>query len=418
MLVRAAEAAAASASRELNLFGDVFERVRADYVEKPDDATLIRSAISGMVSGLDAESSYLSPKDRQTAGTNAGGASGDLGLVLTMESGVVKVVSAIDDTPAAKAGILANDYIAAIDGMVLEGTPLGQAIDQMRGAVGAPITLTIVRSGVDKPYDVKLERAETTDRSVRSREDGQVGYVRISQFTMRIDAELRVAIGKIQSDLGKDKMQGYVIDLRSDPGGVFDQAVAVADDFLDGGAIVSVRGRDPAKARQVDAHPGDLAPGKPIVVLVNGGSAAEAEIVAGALQDDRRATVVGTRSFGKGSVQSIIPLGTDGALRLTTARYYTPSGRSIQMKGIDPDIVVAEDLPPELVKSSSATTPNAAPKTRRSGNSVTAKAEAGSPAYIPPDPGDDKQLNYALDLVRRVLVNAAFPADPSKGVPN
>jgi carboxyl-terminal processing protease len=418
MLVRTAEAAASNAYRQLNLFGDVFKRVREDYVVQPDDAALIRDAIDGMVSGLDAESSYMSPKGLETVDTKSGSASGDLGLVLTLESGVIKVVSAIDDTPAAKAGILANDYITAIDGMDLQAAALGQVIEQMRGAVGAPITLTVVRSGVDKPYDVKLQRAETMVQSVRSREDGQVGYIRISQFTKQTDAELRAAIGKIQSDLGKDKVQGYVIDLRGNPGGIFDQAVAVAGDFLDGGAVVSVRGRDPAKARQVDSHPGDLAPGKPIVVLVNGGSAAESEIVAGALQDHRRATVVGTRSFGKGSVQSIIPLGTDGTLKLTTARYYTPSGRSIQANGIDPDIIVVEDLPPGVFKTSSAAAGQTTPKTGGSKVASGAKAESGSPAYIPPDPTDDKQLVYALNLVRGVLVNTTFPADSSKGVPN
>ena len=418
VLTRAAEAAVASVSQELNLFGDVFERVRADYVEKPDDAALIQSAINGMVSGLDAESSYLSPKDLKAVGTTAGSTSGDLGLVLTVESGAIKVVSAIDDTPAAKAGILANDFITAIDGVDLPGVTLGQAIDQMRGAVGAPITLTVVRSGVDKPYDVKLQRAETTVQSVRSREDGQVGYIRISQFTRQTDAELRAAISKIQSDLGMDKVQGYVIDLRSNPGGVFDQAVAVADDFLDGGAVVSMRGRDPAKARRIDSHPGDLAPGKPIVLLVNGGSASEAEIVAGALQDDRRATILGTRSFGRGSMQSIIPLGTNGALRLTTARYYTPSGRSIQAKGIDPDIIVAEDLPPGVAKKSSAPTGQTTPKPSGSNVAANAKVETGSPGYVSPDPQDDKQLVYALNLLRGVLVNAAFPPDPSQGVPN
>jgi carboxyl-terminal processing protease len=416
MLVRTAEAAASNAYRQLNLFGDVFKRVREDYVVQPDDAALIRDAIDGMVSGLDAESSYMSPEDLETADAKSGSASGDLGLVLTLESGVIKVVSAIDDTPAAKAGILANDYITAIDGVYLQGTTLSQAIDQMRGGIGAPITLTIVRPGVDSPYDVKLQHAETTVRSVRSREDGQVGYIRISQFTKQTNDELRAAIGNIQSDLGKDKVQGYVIDLRSNPGGVFDQAIAVADDLLDGGAVVSIRGRDSAKARQVTSHPGDLAPGKPIVVLINGGSAAESEIVAGALQDHSRATVVGTRSFGRGSVQSVIPLGTDGTLKLTTARYFTPSGRSIQANGINPDIIVVEDLPPGVVETSSAATGQTPPKT--GGSKVARKAESGSPAYIPPDPTDDKQLVYALNLVRGVLVNTTFPADSSKGVPN
>src|SRR6202011_3857974 len=277
------------------------------------------------------------------------------------------------------------------------------------------ITLTVVRKGNDKPFDVTLVREEIVVQSVKLREEGQVGYVRISQFSQQTAEGLKTAINKIQSDIGKDKVQGYVIELRNDPGGLLDQALEVSDDFLDSGEIVSIRGRRPDQVQSFKAARGDLAAGKPIIVLVNGASASASEIVAGALQDHRRATVLGTRSFGKGSVQTIISLGSNGALRLTTARFYTPSGHSIQAKGIDPDVVVAEDLPPELQKSPQPTIGEASLKGHLSGEATTGKEESGSPAYVPADPKQDKQLNYALDLIRGVQVNAAFPADPSKG---
>ena len=265
-----------------------------------------------------------------------------------MEDGVIKVVSPIDDTPAAKAGILANDLIIALDGESVQGMTLNQAVDKMRGAINTPITLTIERKGVDKPFDVKLVRAEITIQSVRSREEGQVGYIRITSFSEQTFDGLKAAIDKITADIGADKVQGYVIDLRNNPGGLLDQAIAVSDAFLDRGEIVSTRGRHADETQRFNAHSGDLADGKPVIVLINGGSASASEIVAGALQDHRRATIIGTRSFGKGSVQTIIPLGANGALRLTTARYYTPSGRSIQAKGIEPDIEVIQELPPDL----------------------------------------------------------------------
>jgi len=266
---------------------------------------------------------------------------------------------------------------------------------------------------------VKLTREEIVVQSVKSRAEGQVGYLRISQFSEQTSDGLKAAIDKIKADIGKDKVQGYIIDLRNDPGGLLDQAVDVADDFLDSGEIVSIRGRRPGDVQSYKASPGDLTGGKPIIVLVNGGAASASEIVAGALQDHHRATVLGTRSFGKGSVQKIIPLGANGALRLTTARYYTPSGRSIQAKGIEPDVVVAIDLPPELAQAAQPKIGEASLKGHLpSVGAKSGKEESGSLAYVPPDPKNDKQLNYALDLIRGLQVHAAFPPDPSKGVPN
>jgi carboxyl-terminal processing protease len=335
-----------------------------------------------------------------------------------MENGIIKVVSPIDDTPASRAGILANDLVIRIDGEDVQGMTLSEAVDKMRGAVHSPITLTVVRKGQDKPFDVKLIREEIVVQSVKSREEGQVGYIRITQFSAQTSEGLRTAIDKIQSDIGKDKVQGYVLDLRNDPGGLLDQALEVSDDFIDSGEIVSIRGRRPDQVQSFKATGHDLVAGKPVIVLVNGGSASASEIVAGALQDHHRATIIGTRSFGKGSVQTIITLGTNGALRLTTARYFTPTGRSIQAKGIDPDVIVAEDPPPDANGSGPQPTFGEASLKGHLAAPSGAKEEAGSAAYVPTDPKQDKQLNYALDLIRGVQVNAAFPADPSKGVPN
>ncbi|KAB2868399.1 MAG: S41 family peptidase [Bauldia sp.] len=416
----AANAASADTYRELNLFGDVFERIRADYVETPDESKLIESAINGMLAGLDPHSSYLSPKSFQDMQVQTSGKFGGLGIEVTMEDGVVKVVSPIDDTPAARAGILAGDLITALDGEPVEGLTLNEAVDRMRGNVNTPITLTIVRAGNDKPFDVKLVREEITVQSVRSRQEGDVAYIRITTFNEQTFEGLRSAMDKLTADIGAGKIKGYVIDLRNDPGGLLDQAIAVADAFLDQGEIVSTRGRHADETQRYNARSGDLAAGKPVIVLVNGGSASASEIVAGALQDQRRATIIGTRSFGKGSVQTIIPLGTNGALRLTTARYFTPSGRSIQAKGIDPDIEVVQELPPEIA----AEVPpeprgEASLKGHLTGDGDGAgKEESGSQAYVPPDPKDDKQLQFALDLLNGLQSNAAFPPDPNRGIPN
>jgi carboxyl-terminal processing protease len=275
-----------------------------------------------------------------------------------------------------------------------------------------------MREGNDKPFDVTLVREEISVQTVKSHEDGQVGYIRISQFNQETAVELKSAIEKIQADIGKDKVQGYILDLRNNPAGLIDQAIAVSNDFLDGGEIVEIRGRQPDHAQRFTATGGDLAAGKPIIVLVNGGSASDSEIVAGALQDHRRATIVGTRSFGKGTVQTIVPLGDKAALRLTTGRYYTPSGRSIQTDGIVPDIVISENVPPELAKAQAHKIGAVGSVPSTGGTPPETKGESGSSGYIPPDPKDDTQLNYALDLLRGAQVNAAFPPDHSKGVPN
>jgi carboxyl-terminal processing protease len=415
-------AAASDTYRQLNLFGDVFERVRADYVESPDDSALIESAIEGMLTSLDPHSSYLSAKDFKDMQVQTSGKFGGLGIEVTMEEGVIKVVSPIDDTPAARAGILANDMIISLDGESVQGLNLNQAVDRMRGDVNTPIVLGIARPGVEKPFDVRVVRDVITIHSVRSREEGDIGYIRITTFNEQTFDGLKEALEKIEKDIGEDKLKGYVVDLRNNPGGLLDQAISVSDAFLDRGEIVSTRGRHADETQRHSANAGDLSHKKPIVVLVNGGSASASEIVAGALQDHGRATVVGTRSFGKGSVQTIIPLGSNGALRLTTARYYTPSGRSIQAKGIDPDIEVIQELPPELAAQQAEIEPRGEASLRGhlTGETIEEgqKEESGSLAYVPPDAKDDKQLNYALDLLRGIKVNTAFPPDPERGIPN
>ncbi|MCB1502610.1 MAG: S41 family peptidase [Bauldia sp.] len=420
----AANAAAADTYRELNLFGDVFERVRADYVEVPDENALIESAINGMLAGLDPHSSYLSPKNFKDMQVQTSGKFGGLGIEVTMEEGVIKVVSPIDDTPASRAGILAGDMITGLDGELIEGLSLNEAVEKMRGPIDTPITLTIVRDGTEKPFDVKLVREEITIQSVRSRtEESDVGYIRISAFNEQTFDGLKAAIEKLNDEIGKDKIKGYVIDLRNNPGGLLDQAIAVSDAFLERGEVVSTRSRHADETQRYNAHSGDLTNGKPVIVLVNGGSASASEIVAGALQDQRRATILGSRSFGKGSVQTIIPLGANGALRLTTARYFTPSGRSIQAKGIEPDIEVIQELPPDLADQAGIEPRGEADlKGHLQSEDVEAgkatEEESGSLAYVPPDPEDDKQLQYALDLLHGLQVNRAFPPDPAAGIPN
>src|SRR6187431_1456679 len=349
LLGASAKAAAADTYRQLNLFGDVFERVRADYVEKPDDSKLIEQAINGMLNGLDPHSSYMDPKSFRDMQIQTRGEFGGLGIEVTMEDGLVKVVAPIDDTPAAKAGIQANDIITHLDDEQVQGLTLNQAVEKMRGAVNTKIRLKIMRKGQDKPIEVTIVRDRIIVRAVRMRLEGNdVGFIRITQFNEQTSEGLKKSISDIIAQVPNDKLRGYIIDLRNNPGGLLDQAIMVSDAFLDRGEIVSTRGRNAEETQRYNAKPGDLTKGKPLVVLINGGSASASEIVAGALQDHKRATVIGTRSFGKGSVQTIIPLGSNGAIRLTTARYYTPSGRSIQAKGIEPDIVVEQELPPEL----------------------------------------------------------------------
>src|SRR5215468_8861497 len=329
-----AKAAAADTYRQLSLFGDVFERVRADYVEKPDDAKLVESAINGMLAGLDPHSSYMDAKSFRDMQVQTRGEFGGLGIEVTMEDGLIKVVAPIDDTPAAKAGVMANDIITKLDDEQVQGLTLNQAVEKMRGPVNTKIKLSITRDIIRV-------------RSVRSQSEGDdIGYIRLTQFNEQTTEGLKKAIADISAKISDDKLKGYVLDLRNNPGGLLDQAISVSDAFLQKGEIVSTRGRNAEETQRFNARPGDLTKNKPLIVLINGGSASASEIVAGALQDHKRATVIGTRSFGKGSVQTIIPLGSgNGALRLTTARYFTPSGRSIQAKGISPDIEILQDVP-------------------------------------------------------------------------
>lgn len=333
---------AASTYEYLDLFGDVFERTRSAYVEEVDEKELIEAAINGMLTSLDPHSSYLNPDNFTDMQDDTKGEFGGLGIEVTMEDGFVKVISPIDDTPAAKAGIEANDFITHIDGESVLGMTIGEAVDLMRGLVNTDIDLTIAREGEEEPMEVTLTRAVIEIKAVKHRIEGDVGVLRVSKFSEKTFQNLAESIAQIKDELGANAVSGYIIDLRNNPGGLLTQAVAVSDAFLDQGEIVSTRGREQRNADRYNAQKGDLADGKPVVVLVNGGSASASEIVAGAIQDHRRGIVVGEKTFGKGSVQTIMPLASRGAIRLTTARYYTPSGRSIQALGIEPDIIVEQ----------------------------------------------------------------------------
>jgi carboxyl-terminal processing protease len=408
--VTSAKAAVADTYHQLNLFGDVFERVRADYVEEPDDSKLIESAINGMLTGLDPHSSYMDPKSFRDMQVETRGEFGGLGIEVTMEEGLIKVVAPIDETPAAKAGILANDFITKLDEDQVQGMTLNQAVEKMRGPVNTKIKLTIMRKDQDKPIEVSLTREVIRVRSVRSEVEGaDVGYIRMTQFTEQTTEGLKKAIAEITAKVASDKLKGYILDLRNNPGGLLDEAISVSSAFIQRGEIVSTRGRNAEETQRFTAKGGDLTKGKPLIVLINGGSASASEIVAGALQDQRRATILGSRSFGKGSVQTIIPLGSDiGALRLTTARYYTPSGRSIQAKGIVPDIEVLQDLPEDL-KANMGTSTIGEASLRGHLKGDAGKEQTGSQSYIPPDEKNDKALTMAEGLLRGTQVNAAFP---------
>ncbi len=395
-----AHAAASDTYRSLNLFGDVFEKIRSDYVEKPNDQKLVEAAINGMLNSLDPHSSYMDAKSFSDMQVQTRGEFGGLGIEVSQDNGLIKVVTPIDDTPAARAGILSGDIIAAIDGEAVSGMTLNQAVDKMRGAPDTTVTLKILRGPKKEAKEVKVTRAVIQIKSVRSHVEGKdIGYIRITQFNEQTADGVRNAIQKFQSEIPNDKFKGYILDLRNNPGGLLDQSIAVVNDFVDHGEIVSTRGRTADETMRYNARPGDLSKGKPMVVLINGGSASASEIVAGALQDHKRAIILGTRSFGKGSVQTIIPLGrNNGALRLTTARYYTPSGRSIQAKGITPDVQVLEDVPPEL-KGKDDILGEASLKGHLKNG---ADEKHGSQAYVPPDPKKDKQLIAAEDLLRGV----------------
>jgi carboxyl-terminal processing protease len=418
--------------RELDLFGEVFERVRADYVENVSDEQLIEAAINGMLSALDPHSSYMNAKTFREMQVQVQGEFGGLGIEVTMENGIVKVVSPIDDTPAAKAGLKPGDLITAIDAEPVQGMSLNDAVDRMRGPVGSEIKLTIKREGL-VPFDVTLKRAVVKIQSVKSQMEGDdIGYIRITSFNEQADSGVKAAIKQLKDKAG-DKLAGIVLDLRNNPGGLLDQAVAVANDFIGQGEIVSTRGRHPEDAQRYNAQPpGDLTGGLPMVVLINGGSASASEIVAGALQDHHRAVLLGTRSFGKGSVQTIIQLPGHGAMRLTTARYYTPSGRSIQAEGIEPDIVVAPAKIERVAQGEVLHEANLRGALKNTDQRAAAPAGAATtaPPAVPPGttpaapPSDDAvdanvlgtpedyQLARAVDMLRGVALFARSQTQP------
>jgi carboxyl-terminal processing protease len=412
-----------SAYEYLNLFGDVFERVRRDYVEEVSDKQLIESAIAGMLQSLDPHSAYLDPESYADMQVDTKGEFGGLGIEVTMDGGFVKVISPIDDTPAAQAGVRAGDLITQIDHESVMGLALSEAVDRMRGPVGTDITITIRRGNKDS-FDVSLKRAVIKIRSVRSRVEGDIGYLRITSFSEQTDANLRRTVKEMRA---QKPLKGFVLDLRNNPGGLLEQAVAVADDFLDQGEIVSTRSRDARETERYNAARGDLIDGLPLVVLINGGSASASEIVAGALQDQKRAILMGTKSFGKGSVQTIIPLRGHGAMKLTTSRYYTPSGRSIQGVGIEPDIEVPaakiEVLEPPRqmkeadyrnaldTKKSEPGTPGKPPaKKDKPAAKPSGDAAGDRDADAAKAAAEDYQLQRALDLLRGV---GLFPARKS-----
>ena len=387
--------------KQLNLFGEVFERVRADYVDDVSDNSLVESAINGMLTSLDPHSNYLNTKNFNDMKVQTRGEFGGLGIEVSMENGLVKVVSPIDDTPAARAGLKPGDLITHLDGEPVQGMTLPEAVEKMRGPVSSEIKLTIRREGRD-PFDVKLIRATIKIQSVRSHLEGDnIGYVRVTTFNEQTDTGLNNAMKSLKQQAG-NKLVGVVLDLRNNPGGLLDQAVAVSDAFLEKGEIVSTRGRRGEDAQRYNARAGDIAAGLPMVVLINGGSASASEIVAGALQDHHRAILLGTRSFGKGSVQTIIPLPGHGAMRLTTARYYTPSGRSIQAKGIDPDIIVEAakiEKPPEKGEAKAATATDLKRDDAVEGGAEQSSVDPsimGTPA--------DYQLTRAVDMLRGIAL--------------
>jgi carboxyl-terminal processing protease len=398
--------------KQLNLFGDVFDLVRSDYVDDVSDDNLVEGAINGMLTSLDPHSNYLNAKNFNDMKVQTRGEFGGLGIEVSMENGLVKVVSPIDDTPAAHAGLKPGDLITHLNGTAVQGLTLPEAVEKMRGPVNSDITLTIRREGRD-PFDVKLTRAVIKIQSVRSHlEANNIGYIRITSFNEQTDVGLNNAMKSLKQQ-ANNKLIGVVLDLRNNPGGLLDQAVAVSDAFLDKGEIVSTRGRRSDDAQRYNARSGDIATGLPVAVLINGGSASASEIVAGALQDHHRAILLGTRSFGKGSVQTIIPLAGHGAMRLTTARYYTPSGRSIQAKGIDPDIVVEaakiEHAPAKGDKTAKAgdrTSDKAGDKKDnpgdKTGGDTAAEQNSIDPSVM--GTGDDYQLARAVDMLRGIAL--------------
>ena len=400
--------------RLLNLFGDVFERARADYVDATTDEQMIEAAITGMLAALDPHSSYLNAKSFREMQVQTRGQFGGLGIQVTMENNLVKVISPIDDTPAARAGIEPNDFITHLDREPVQGLTLEQAVEKMRGKVGTDIKLTIKR-GTRDPFDVTLTRAVIQVDSIRARMEGAIGVVRITSFNEQTDKSLQKAVEKLRAD--PKGLKGVVLDLRNNPGGLLDQAVAVSDAFLDKGEIVSTRARKAEEIQRYNAKPGDITGGLPMVVLINAGSASASEIVAGALQDHKRAILMGVKTFGKGSVQSIIPLAGHGAMRLTTARYYTPSGRSIQAKGIEPDIEVKQariEEAPAAAQRGEASLRGALDAPKREEPPAEDKAPESKPGAAAPE-AQDYQMQRALDLLRGLaLFGAAPPGAPAQ----
>ena len=400
----------------LNLFGEVFERVRADYVAPVKDRDLVDNALNGMLTGLDPHSSYMNAKQYKDMQVVTTGKYGGLGLEVTSDEGLVKVISPIDDTPAARAGMKAGDLILSLNGKSVEGLSLNEAVDQMKGDAGTTITLNVKREHIDKPLDVTMTREVIHIQVVKSALYGDVGYIRMSSFNEESDDKLRAAIAKLK-DQSHGNLHGIVFDLRNNPGGLLDQAVDICEDFIPDGEIVSTRARHPEDSQRWDAKGSDLTEGLPLVVLINGGSASASEIVAGALQDHRRAVVVGTRSFGKGSVQTVIAMGNDGAIRLTTARYYTPSGRSIQGLGIAPDVPVQESREDEIhylpdreadlnhaLKNEGGSAPTKPPAPRddipSKAKQIAAKPPANWPKFDLANPQTDYQLQQGITVVR------------------
>lgn len=401
---------------QLDLFGDVFERIRGQYVTEVDSGRLIDAAINGMLNALDPHSSYLPPDDYEDMRVQTRGAFGGLGIEITQQEGYVRVITPIDDTPAFHAGVQPGDLITAVDGTSLLGLTLPEAVDLMRGPVGSEIIITVLREGVADPFDLSIIRDTIQIRAVRSRIEGNIAVLRVTTFNEQTYDNLATLIDEAITELGGiDNLQGLVLDLRNNPGGLLMQAISVSDAFLERGEIVSTRGRDEGQGERHNATPGDLIEGRPMVVLINGGSASASEIVAGALQDHARAVVVGERSFGKGSVQSLIPLRGNGAMRLTTALYYTPSGRSIQALGVAPDIVVhqprrvdgaaevpQEDARPARTESSlrgSLRNDNISDDERRQIEEEERAAEEVAQLRE-----QDYQLAYALDILRGLAV--------------
>jgi carboxyl-terminal processing protease len=392
----AANATASDTYRRLTLFGEVFDKIRSDYVDKPDEAKLIESAINGMVTSLDPHSSFLDQKSNQEMQQQTRGEFGGLGIEVQMEDGLVKVVTPFDDSPAAKAGVQANDLVTHIDGDQVQGLSLTEAVNKMKGPKGSKVKLKLMRNKKDT-VEVEITRDTIRPPVVRAQKEGDdVGYLRIGSFNEQTYSGLSKEIARLTAEIGADKLKGFILDLRNNPGGLLDQSIQVVDAFIDSGEIVSTRGKTNDQTSRALARPGDLTNGKKLVVLVNGGSASASEIVAGALQDHERATIVGTRSFGKGSVQSIFQLRGSYALKLTTQLYYTPSGRSIQGQGISPDVTVLQDVPAELkgrdeIKGESSI---------RGHIKVNQEEQGGSSGYVPPDRTKDTQLIWAAKFLR------------------